>query len=105
MPQVSENSAVRGEDNRANRDVGTFLCRDGVGQVIAHEFDHVCVYQQWGAKIGQTGTINGWMHSDGDAIPDSVETDTTSGSIGHTYEFNPNDADSYDMEGLWSNYR
>jgi len=52
--------------------------------------------------------ISGRMHSDGDAIPDSVETDTTPGSIGHTYEFNPYDADSYDLENVtpkWEIYK
>jgi hypothetical protein len=62
---------------------------DGVAEVIAHEFKHVWVYQQWGAKIRQTGTVNGRTHSDVDAIPDVVENDRTPGSIGETYEFNP----------------
>ena len=81
---------------------------DGVAEVIAHEFQHVWVYQQWGAEIGQTGMIDGRMHSDGDAIPDSVETDTTPNSIGDTYGFNPNDADSYDLENVtpeWKIYQ
>jgi len=66
---------------------------DGVAEVIAHEFKHVWIYQQWGARIGQTGTINGQRHSDGDAIPDIVELDRT-GPIGQ-YEFSPQDPDSY----------
>lgn len=70
---------------------------DSVAITIAHEFKHVWVYQQWGAHIGQTGTIDGREHNDGDAIPDSVESDRTPDSIGNTYRFNPYNGDTYGM--------
>jgi hypothetical protein len=73
---------------------------------IPHEFKHVWIYQQWGALLGQTGTINGLIHHDGDAIPDSVETDTTPESIGATYLFDPYDGDTYRLQNIvdWSIY-
>jgi hypothetical protein len=80
---------------------------DGVAEVIAHEFEHVTIYTQWGALIGQTGTVSGRTHSDFDAIPDSVETDTTPGSIGDTYRFDPYDADTYRLAAVssgWGDY-
>jgi hypothetical protein len=71
----------------------------GAAEVIAHEFKHIWVYQQWGAKVGQTGMINGFMHSDGDCIPDIVETDTsTPQSFGNLYDFHIGDADTFDCE-------
>jgi len=46
------------------------------------------------------------MHSDTDAIPDVVENDRTPGSIGETYEFNPQDPDTYNMQvAIHPNYQ
>ena len=74
----------------------------GVAEVIAHEFKHVWVYQQWGKPI-----YTGSGHSDTDGIPDSVEIDTTPGSIGATYRFSPFDADTFNLALVnddWSVY-
>lgn len=78
---------------------------DSVAITIAHEFKHVWVYQQWQARIGQTGMIAGYMHSDTDAIPDTVETNRTAGSIGAWYKFSEIDPDSFDMGSQDPNWR
>lgn len=80
---------------------------DGVSEVIAHEFKHIWIYQQWGANIKMTGIINGLQHSDGDAIPDIVENGRTPGSIGYIYEFNPLDPDTYNLQLVlgWEEYK
>lgn len=79
---------------------------DVAAATIAHEFKHVWVYQQWGARIGQTGTVNGLHHEDKDAIPDIIEQDRNLGSIGATYDLLYWDADTYDLGSLpgWSVY-
>ena len=55
---------------------------------------------QWGGIVGQTGNMNNMMHSDTDALPDDVENDRTPGSIGQIYEFDPQDADTFDLGNL-----
>ena len=44
------------------------------------------------------------MHSDTDAIPDSVETDATPGSIGYMYQFDPQDPDTYRIQYLFQGW-
>jgi len=99
---VNKNNPSIQEEIIANTDGGI----DVVATTIAHEFKHIWIYQQWGAVIGHTGIINGLKHTDGDAIPDSVEKDRTPGSIGATYEFAYNDADTLDLGsvGGWGDY-
>lgn len=80
---------------------------DGAAEVISHEFNHIWVYQQWSAKIGETGIVAGRQHTDGDAIPDVVETNRAAGSIGQIYEFSHTDPDTFDMQSIggWGGYR
>jgi hypothetical protein len=79
---------------------------DGAAEVISHEFRHIWVYQQWSAKIGETGMVAGRQHTDGDAIPDEVETNRVAGSIGQIYELSHTDPDTFDMQSIggWGSY-
>jgi len=49
--------------------------------------------------------IAGYMHTDTDAIPDTVETNRTAGSIGARYELSEIDSDSFDMGSQDPNWR
>ena len=80
---------------------------DSVAITVSHEFRHIWIYQQWKAMIRQTGVIDGRQHTDGDAIPDIVEQDRTSGSIGAKYKFLYDDADTFNMGNQpgWEYYK
>lgn len=77
---------------------------NGPAETIAHEFKHVWVFQQWGCRINQTGVVNGHLHTDTDALPDSIELDRAPGTIGGTYHLHHDDPDTFDIQhaATWS---